>query len=259
MLFLRKLIQGTKVFWTFGTAFVELLVRRPRSRRARAEWLTKLCRRMLSVMDMTVDVHGPIPDSGAVISNHLTYLDIFVHAALRPCVFVSAIEVRHLPVLGWMSMMAGTVYVTRGATASAAEAASGMAQGFVDGLPVVFFPEGQTGIGDKPVLPLRAGLLGAALVAGATVTPGFLRYRLSPGDVAGGKTNREDVNWGSQTLSAHLWNFLGLGPIRAEVVFAPEPIHFSPEALAHRKIAAKEARVALLRLSAVEPTPALQP
>ena len=31
---------------------------------------------------------------GAVITNHLSYVDIVVHAAIRPCVFVSAIETR---------------------------------------------------------------------------------------------------------------------------------------------------------------------
>ncbi len=249
MSLLYKLIRGTKVVWAFGRSLLELLVRRPKSRPARAAWLTRLCRRVLTAMEVTWSVSGPVPESGAVITNHLTYVDIFLHAALRPCVFVSAIEIRRLPLLGWMSMMAGTVYVTRGRGGSAAEAAAGMAEGFRDGLPVVFFPEGQTGLGDEPVLPLRGGLLAAALMAGATVTPGFLRYELSAADGAEGRSTREDVHWGSQTLPAHLWNFLGLRPMHAHLRFASSPIQFSPGALANRKIAAREARAALLRLS----------
>lgn len=246
---LRKLVRGTKVAWAFGRSLVELLVQRPKTRPARAAWLTRLCRRVLFAVELTWTVSGPIPERGAVITNHLTYLDIFLHAAMRPCVFVSAIEIRRLPLLGWMSMMAGTVYVTRGRGSTAAEAASGMAQGFQDHLPVVFFPEGQTGVGDEPVLPLRGGLLGAALIDGEIITPGFLQYELSTADQAAGRTTREDVHWGTQTLSAHLWNFLGLQPLHAEVRFAAEPIAFSPQALANRKIAAKEARMALLKLS----------
>lgn len=224
-------------------------MRRPKTRPARAAWLTKLCRRVLSAVDLTWTISGPIPERGAVITNHLTYLDIFLHAAMRPCVFVSAIEIRRLPLLGWMSMMAGTVYVTRGRGGSVAEAASGMAEGFHDDLPVVFFPEGQTGLGDEPVLPLRGGLLGAALMDGATVTPGFVSYELSAADRAAGRSTREDVHWGSQTLTAHLWNFLGLQSMHANVRFASGPIEFSSQALVNRKVAAKEARIALLRLS----------
>ena len=248
-MFLRKLIRGARVVWAFGRSLLELAVKRPKTRPARAAWLSSLCRRVLRVLGLTWTVTGPVPERGAVITNHLTYLDIFLHAALRPCVFVSAIEIRQLPLLGWMSMMAGTVYVTRGRGGSAGEAASGMAGGFEDGLPVVFFPEGQTGLGDDPVLPLRGGLLGAALLAGAPVTPGFIRYELAPTDDAAGRSTREDVHWGSQTLPAHLWNLLGLQPMHAHIRFAPGPIQFSPQALGHRKIAAREAHSALLALS----------
>jgi lyso-ornithine lipid O-acyltransferase len=244
----RKLIKGAKVVWAFGYSLTTLVLTRPQTRRARAEWLTRFCRRVLRATNTTWGAIGPVPERGAVITNHLTYVDILVHAALRPCVFVSAIETRKMPLIGWISMMAGTVYVTRGAGGSAAQAASGMAEGFHDGLPVVFFPEGGTGVGDVPLLPLHSGLLANALEAGASVTPGFLSYHLSPEDVAEGRTTRDDVAWGQQKLPAHIWNFLGLRAVRGEVQFASGPIPFTPEAFADRKIAASEAETAMLVL-----------
>ncbi len=245
----HKLFGAVKVAWAFTTSLTELVVRRPHDRQARAVWLTKFCRKVLRTVGMTWTVTGPVPEEGAVITNHLTYVDILVHAALRPCVFVSAIETRRMPLIGWISMMAGTVYVTRGAGGSAAKAASGMAEGFHDGLPVVFFPEGGTSVGDQPLLPLHSGLLAAAIEAGAPVTAGYLRYQLSPQDLAAGKSTREDVHWGSQTLPAHLWNFFGLHEVHAELHFARKSIVFSPQAIANRKKAADEAEVALLQLS----------
>lgn len=245
----RKLIRGAKVASVFATSLAELAIRRPRDRRARAAWLSRTCRRVLSAVDITYTVEGPVPMLGAVITNHLTYVDILVHAALRPCVFVSAIETRRMPLIGWMSMMAGTVYVTRGAGGSAAKAAGGMAEGFHDGLPVVFFPEGGTSVGDQPLLPLRSGLLAAAIVDGAAVTAGYLRYQLGTEDLAQGKSTRNDVHWGEQTLLSHLWNFMGLHAMRALIRFAPAPIAFSEQALLDRKIAAEEARSALLQLN----------
>lgn len=253
MLVLRKLLRGSKVAWAFAFSLAELIVRRPKTRRSQAEWLTRFCRRVLRAVHLSWSASGPVPEQGAVITNHLTYVDILLHAALRPCVFVSAIETRKMPLIGWISMMAGTVYVTRGAGGSAAQAAGGMVEGFRDGLPVVFFPEGKTGVGDEPVLPLHTGLLANALDAGASVTPGFIRYELSPEDAAAGRSTREDVHWGTQTLPAHLWNLLGLQPIRAQIQFAAEPIHFSPEAFVDRKVAAEEAYTALNQLAATTP------
>jgi 1-acyl-sn-glycerol-3-phosphate acyltransferase len=189
---------------------------------------------------------------GAVITNHLSYVDVVVHAAIRPCVFVSAIETRRMPLIGWMSMMAGTVYVNRGAGGSAEKAAEGMAKGFRDGLPVVFFPEGATFLGDEPVMPFRSGLLAEALDAGVPVTAGFLRYELNAEDVARGKTVRNDVNWGHQSLPRHLWNFLGLHGLKAEVRFADGPIEFSTEGYENRKMAAVEAREAVLAILSAE-------
>ncbi len=249
MLLWHKLVRGLRVTAAFGVSLTELVVRRPKDRPARAAWLSKFCRRVLWAAKVTWSTSGPIPEGGAVITNHLTYVDILVHAALRPCVFVSAIETRKMPLIGWISMMAGTVYVVRGAGGSAAKAAGGMAEGFHDRLPVIFFPEGRTSLGDEPVLPLRSGLLATAIEAQAPVTPGFLRYRLSGEDLARGRSTRADVHWGEQSLPAHLWNLFGLHAIHAHFHFANGPISFTAAALADRKVAAEEARTAMIALS----------
>lgn len=256
----RKFVRILKVVAAFGVSLAELAVRRPKDRPARAAWLSTFCRRVLRAANVTWSTSGPIPEQGAVITNHLTYVDILVHAALRPCVFVSAIETRKMPLIGWISMMAGTVYVVRGAGGSAAKAAGGMEEGFRDRLPVVFFPEGGTSLGDQPLLPLRSGLLATAIEAQAPVTAGFLRYTLSSEDLAEGRTTRADVHWGEQSLPAHLWNFFGLHAVHAHFHFANGPLPFSAAALADRKVAAEEARIALTELSQPLPDHApLQP
>jgi 1-acyl-sn-glycerol-3-phosphate acyltransferase len=247
--FFRRLYRLIKVIAVFAYSIVEVAVQRPRSRAARAAWLGRIGNRLCRVLGITYETIGIVPAEGAVITNHLSYVDIVVHASLRPCVFVSKIELRSTPVLGWISMMAGTVYVARGAGGSAAKAAQGMAKGFRDGLPVVFFPEGTTGVGDVPVLPFRSGLLAQAIAAEVPVRYGFIRYRLSPFDLARGKTARNDVHWGSQTLWSHVWNLLGLHNLHATVEFAPEPIAFSQAAIGNRKIAAHEAEAAITALA----------
>ncbi len=249
MSFLRRIHRVLLVVIVFAYTVVEVLIKRPKTRAARAAWLSQLGKRLLWTQDVTYSVVGPMPMSGAVISNHLTYVDILVHAAMRPCVFVSKIELRATPVLGWISMMAGTVYVARGAGGSAAKAAQGMAQGFADGLPVVFFPEGTTGVGDVPVLPMRSGLLAQAIAAEEPITAGFIHYDLGARDLALGKSTRNDVHWGTETLWQHIWKFVDLHGIHATIHFADSPIAFTEAAIANRKVAAVEAAAAVEALS----------
>jgi 1-acyl-sn-glycerol-3-phosphate acyltransferase len=73
----------------FAWAGGELLVRRPVTREARADWLHRFAARVLRGLRVEIEVEASFPERGAVIANHLSYLDIPVFAALRPCVFVS--------------------------------------------------------------------------------------------------------------------------------------------------------------------------
>ncbi len=249
MNFFRTLFRAFKAAFLLSYGVAEVIITRPRTRPERAAWLSRTCSRMLRGMDVQITTVGTVPMEGAVITNHLTFFDILTHSAIRPCVFVSKAELRKTPVLGWMSMMAGTVYVERGAGGSATKAAEGMAKAFRDHLPLQFFPEGTTGTGDETVMPFRSGLIANTIEVGAPITPGFIQYHLSPQDVATGRTAREDINWGEQSLLQLLWRFCELHSLRVSVRFAEEPVHFSEAAIVDRKIAAEEARQAVLRIS----------
>jgi len=242
----RQISCSTKLAWTIAFGIVEVVIKRPHTRPERAAWISGVCKRLLRRLDFQVITHGTVPMSGSVVSNHLSYIDIMVHSSIRPCVFVSKAELRQQPIIGWMSMMAGTVYVERGAGGSASKAAEGMAKGFRDRLPVTFFPEGTTFVGDEPAMPFRSGLIAETMAAGEPLTPSFLRYELAAQDIARGKTVRDDVAWGPQGLIGHLWNVMGLHGMRIHVHFAEHPVTFSAAAVADRKIAAEETRQAVL-------------
>ncbi len=249
MSLLRKLYHAVAIALVYAYSMAEVAIERPRTRAARAAWLSRLCSRLMRSMNMSVTTIGTVPMQGAVISNHLSYTDVLLHSASRPCVFVAKAELRATPVLGWCSMMSGTVYVSRGAGGSAARAGEEMAAGFRDGLPVVFFPEGTTGVGDEPAMPFRSGLISQTLAAGAPITAAFVRYELSPRDLDRGKTVRKDVAWGPETLLQNMWKLFGLRSLTGTIEYAPQPIAFSPAALTDRKLAALEARDAVAALT----------
>jgi lyso-ornithine lipid O-acyltransferase len=246
--FFRSLGRTLLVVGYITSGVTELLLKRPTERQARAEWLHRLCARALRGLEIEVDVVGQFPEHGAVISNHLSYAEIIVFAALHRCVFVSKAEIESWPVIGWMTTMSGTVYVARGHGGSAVKARKGMSETFDAGLPVVFFPEGTTSDGSG-LLKFHTGLLAQVLAEKAPVTAAYVGYKLAE-DNGPGVTVRNDVcYWGDRDMWSHIFTFLGLRGVRVEVRFAPEPIQFHD--CGNRKLAAEEARAAVAALGGV--------
>ncbi len=195
-------------------------------------------------------VSGRFPERGALIANHVSYLDILVLASLHPCVFVAKAEIRRWPVIGWLATMAGTVFVERGRGCSAMHARGELRAAAEQGVTVVFFPEGTTSNG-REVLRFHSGLLGQVLGEGSAITAAYLRYSLGPRDRAHASAEDDVAYWGERAMLPHVFRFLSLREVRANVRFASAPIHFlsGPN---QRKQAAVEAREAVRALAAVE-------
>jgi lyso-ornithine lipid O-acyltransferase len=244
--FFRSVVRSVRLVGMFIAAGTELAVKRPATREQRADWLHRFCARAMQGLGVEVTVVGHFPKRGALISNHLSYLDIVVFAAVHPCVFVSKEEIRRWPVVGWMTTMSGTVYVARGHGGSAMKARAGMQAALDAGLPVVFFPEGTTTNGGH-LLKFRSGLLAQVLEGGSPVTAAHVRYSSVLDNGPDFSVGDDVCYWGDRNMLAHVFKFLGLRGVRAEVQFADAPIEFSSDLL-HRKVAAVEAREAVAAL-----------
>jgi 1-acyl-sn-glycerol-3-phosphate acyltransferase len=243
---LRAIGNGLKLLGYFVRFGGELLLFRPATQQGRAAWLQRFCAAALAGLGVQVTVEGAMPTRGALISNHLSYVDIVLYASLRPCVFCAKAEIAHWPIVGWMTESLGTVMVERGRGGSALRARGGMKAAAENGLPVVFFPEGTTTDG-REMLPFHSGLLAQALAVEEPITAAYVRYTLDE-DNGPGISAATDVAWGATPLARHVWRFLGLRGVHAHVRFAAAPIAFRYGA-AQRKLAAVEARDALLQLS----------
>lgn len=247
--FCRSVGRSLKVTALLLYGALELIVKRPATREQQAQWLHQLCARSMRTMGIPVHCQGTFPKRGVVISNHVGYLDVIAFAALHPCVFVAKSEIQRWPFLGWMTTMAGTVYVERGRGGSANRAASGMRAAEDAGIPVVFFPEGTTSNGTS-VLKFHSGLLIKSLEAAQPITAAYLRFQLTH-DNGPDVTLEDDVSyWGDTLLAKHIFCLLGLRGIEVEVRFADSPILFSG-GLDQRKLLAAEARVAVMELGGV--------
>jgi 1-acyl-sn-glycerol-3-phosphate acyltransferase len=182
-------------------------------RTVRARWLQNVCRRALQVFHVELRAIGPIPSSGLLVCNHLSYLDVLVLGATAPCVFVSKCEVRCWPVFGWFASLAGTLFLRRDKRSDVARMNREMRRALDTGVLVVLFPEGTTSDG-RAVLPFKSSLLEAATGPPHGLSVGFIEYALNDGSVA-----NEVCYWRDMTLAPHLLNLLGKRGLEAQLRF----------------------------------------
>jgi 1-acyl-sn-glycerol-3-phosphate acyltransferase len=199
-------------------ASLDLYLRRPHSSAEGARRVHRWSRRIVHAIGISLRVTGVPPASGAVVSNHLSYLDILLYSAIAPFIMVAKVEVRSWPLLGWFTAQAGTVYVERGAPPSTYPTVNrAMTAAYRTGLPVLFFPEGTTTDGSA-ILPFRRGLFHSVLDNHVPLRSAALRYTLTRNN--GAATIGEHVCWwGEALLAPHLFRCLGLSGLRAEICF----------------------------------------
>lgn len=207
----------------------------------RAEWLHQACTIILRRLGMKVERLGTRPAQGLICSNHLTYLDILVHAAAAPCVFVSKREVNRWPAFGFFARCGGTVFVDRQNRISAEKVARQIGAVLEAGVPVVLFPEG-TSTDGAAVLRFHPTLLEPAIHLGAEITAVAIGYR------ARGVPERELCWFADAPFAPHLLRTMARSDVVAEVEFYPERNVYSDRKLAalelHDKVVAMRKRMA---------------
>ncbi|RZU43349.1 lysophospholipid acyltransferase family protein [Edaphobacter modestus] len=213
---LRSAWRIAQVVALLLAAAIDFFLRPARSAVEGAEKLHRYCRRIVRALGVEWSVEGISPDAGAVVSNHLSYVDILLYASIRPFIMVAKAEVRGWPGIGWLTRQAGTVYVVRGGgPATYPEVNRAMAQAYRSGLPVLFFPEGTTTDGSE-VLSFRRGLFHSVFNEDVALHAAALSYSCDDQNVS----LADDVYWwGDALLAPHLWRLAGARGVRATVRF----------------------------------------
>lgn len=217
--FLFRAIWFAAELLLYFAAFLGLLARhagRP-SQLARSRWLQWCSRRTLRVFAVRSEAKGIPPQTGLLVCNHLSYLDILVLVSLTPAVFVSKAEVKNWPVFGWFAALAGTLFVDRTRRSDVTRMNALIGKALADGNVVVLFPEGTSWNGSE-ILPFKSSLLEPIVGATHPLAVGHLSYALDDGDAA-----NDVCYWGDATFFPHLVKLMTKNHVRARVRFAPIP------------------------------------
>lgn len=175
-------------------------------------------RRFANAFGISVRVFGTPSDRATLfVANHISWFDINAIGGILPVCFLSKVEVRDTPLLGWLASRAGTLYFPRGGKSAAQDANTLMANALQQDQNVVLFPEGTTGDGN--IKRFHSRLIESAITAGCMVQPVAIRY----------PTNNENnvhpaaLFVGDTTMSQSLKAIMSAPDMVAEVHFL-EPV-----------------------------------
>ena len=189
-------------------------------------------RTLLRILGVRLHVQGtpPVPPF-LLVSNHLSYLDVLVLAAIARPVFISRGDVADWPFAGRLARSVGTIFVNRDLKRDLTRVAADIEDRLGRSLGVVLFAEG-TSTDGTDVLPFKPSLLEPVARAGRPAHYASLAYE-TPDD---GPPARDAVCWwGDMEFGPHLRGLLGIRRIDARVTFGNEPI-----ASSDRRVLAEE-------------------
>lgn len=170
-------------------------------------WITVfVCRAALLLIGLRVDHCSKVmPVAGVLVSNHTSWLDIFVLNAAAPLYFVSKSEVAGWPGIGWLARATGTIFIDRNPRHARLQR-DVLTKRLLLRHRLLFFPEGTSTDGQR-VLPFKSTLFSAIC---ATELPETMWVQ--PVSVVFnapfGLDTRHYGWWGDMSFGAHLLKIL---------------------------------------------------
>lgn len=214
---LRVILRGSVLaIVTYGGLLLLLLIRlieRPLCGQARpvTPFITQcVCRLAFPIMGIRLKITGqPMPQKGAVVANHSSWLDIFALNAVQRGYFVAKSEVEGWAGIGWLARATGTVFIARKGTEAKRQQAV-FEHRLRAGHRLIFFPEG-TSTDAVRVLPFKSTLFAAFYTEGLAhlmhIQPVTVVYHAPPGVDA-----RFYGWWGDMEFAPHLLHTLAAWP-----------------------------------------------
>jgi 1-acyl-sn-glycerol-3-phosphate acyltransferase len=166
-----------------------------------------VCQWVFAILGMAHRIEGqPMTGPGAVVCNHVSWLDIFALNARKRVYFVSKSEVAGWPGIGALARLTGTVFIRRDRREALAQTAI-FAERLGLGHRMLFFPEGSSTDGMR-VLTFKSTLFEAFFnldkAQPMQVQPVTLVYH-APAD----QDPRFYGWWGDMSFGGHLVQVLG--------------------------------------------------
>ncbi|MBI4809734.1 MAG: 1-acyl-sn-glycerol-3-phosphate acyltransferase [Nitrosomonadales bacterium] len=171
---------------------------------------------LLDIFNAKVDIAANDPlhslRGGLIVTNHISWLDVFVLNAIVPMRFVAKSEVRRWPAIGWLCARAQTLFIERGKARAAARMNVQLVGLLQRGECLAIFPEGTTTDGSR-VAHFHSSLLQPAIDAQAQVHPVAIRYQDELGARSTAAAYIDELSFG-----ASMWNILSTPELHVRLI-----------------------------------------
>ena len=166
-----------------GLAKIALLIPRLSQTERNAhidEWSSKL----VAILGLRIRIFGKTDNTTSpelIVSNHISWLDIFALNAEKSIRFVAKSEISTWPIIGQLCKGTGTLFIKRSDKNDTAKINQQIMSLLQEGENVAFFPEGTSSDGSS-ILPFRSSLLQSAIDCESPIQPIYLRYVTKTGN-----------------------------------------------------------------------------
>ena len=198
-LVIRFFFFALVLLWYFFTAIIIVTLNGfsfDQSRQTLTKLISMTCSLGLKIFNITVVVDGELPkgrESFLIVSNHLSYIDIFAISSIAPTSFVTSHEMRKTPFLGHLCQFGGCLFVDRKNRRNLGAEVVELASALKNNIIVTIFPEA-TSTNGEAVKTFRKPLLQAAINANVPIVPMCLNYEKLDGKPIT-LANRDKVFW----------------------------------------------------------------
>ena len=155
------------------------------------------------------------------VSNHVSYLDIFLLGSLIDGFFIAKSEIKKWPLINNIARLGKTIFVDREKRFKVRDQMNVISETLEKGFNVILFPEGTSSDGTR-VLPFKSSLFGVINSSSKKnffLQPISITYTKLDG-IPIDKKFRPFLAWfGGMDLLPHAWKFLGLGLSEVNINF----------------------------------------
>ena len=172
---------------------------------------------LLRCLGVNVTVHGQIRNEEAflVVSNHLGYIDVLVHASIFGLRFCPKAEIKSWPVLGHYVGMSHPIWIDRSSRLKSKQNLEEFKATLEHKVPLIVYPEGTSSDGSA-ILPFKTSPFELAVSGNFQIQPIVTIYRVPEGEAS-------PCWYSGISFAAHLWQFLGISKIQCDVII-PDPV-----------------------------------
>ena len=203
---------------------------------------------LLAILNVQLNVQGydkrTTRNGPILVSNHISWLDVFALNAVFPSYFVAKSEVGDWPLLGWMCHRAGTLFIRRTVRRDTARINREISSLLKRGESIALFPEGTSS--DK-VLPghFHSSLLQVAVDLNTGIRPVAIHYHDHQGN-----SNSDAAFVGEMSFVQSLWKIMCSPSLQVTLHYLPT---LCCEGKSRRLLAAEAQQSIHLKLARISP------